>query len=221
MNAERGKISLGLKQTQPEPWTVIDDKYQVGQLLVGKVVQIKEYGAFVELEPGLDGLVHISEVAHKRVTDLNDELKVGQEVNTKILEIDKEKKRISLSIKETLEPPIFEEQNEELEEGVEDMEEKKSFLDQVKDKAEDLMEDAKEKIEELKDEAEDFMEDAKVKADELTDDAKEKAEVFKDKAEDVIEDVKEKAEDVAEDVKEKVEKAKDDIEDAFDKEETE
>ena len=221
MNAERGKISLGLKQTQPEPWTVIDDKYQVGQLLVGKVVQIKEYGAFVELEPGLDGLVHISEVAHKRVTDLNDELKVGQEVNTKILEIDKEKKRISLSIKETLEPPIFEEQNEELEEGVEDMEEKKSFMDQVKDKAEDLMEDAKEKIEELKDEAEDFMEDAKVKADELTDDAKEKAEVFKDKAEDVLEDVKEKAEDVAEDVKEKVEKAKDEIEDAFDKEETE
>jgi 4-hydroxy-3-methylbut-2-enyl diphosphate reductase len=221
MNAERGKISLGLKQTQPEPWTVIDDKYQVGQLLVGKVVQIKEYGAFVELEPGLDGLVHISEVAHKRVTDLNDELKVGQEVNTKILEIDKEKKRISLSIKETLEPPIFEEQNEESEEGVEDMEENKSFMDQVKDKAEDLMEDAKEKIEELKDEAEDLMADAKVKADELTDDAKEKAEVFKDKAEDVIEDVKEKAEDVAEDVKEKVEKAKDEIEDAFDKEETE
>jgi 4-hydroxy-3-methylbut-2-enyl diphosphate reductase len=221
MNAERGKISLGLKQTQPEPWTVIDDKYQVGQLLVGKVVQIKEYGAFVELEPGLDGLVHISEVAHKRVTDLNDELKVGQEVNTKILEIDKEKKRISLSIKETLEPPIFEEQNEESEEGVEDMEENKSFMDQVKDKAEDLMEDAKEKIEELKDEAEDLMADAKVKADELTDDAKEKAEVFKDKAEDVLEDVKEKAEDVAEDVKEKVEKAKDEIEDAFDKEETE
>ena len=60
MNAEKGKISLGLKQNQPEPWSVIDENYQVGQVIEGKVVQIKEYGAFVELEPGLDGLVHIS-----------------------------------------------------------------------------------------------------------------------------------------------------------------
>ncbi|MCE2604102.1 S1 RNA-binding domain-containing protein, partial [Pseudomonas aeruginosa] len=67
MNSEKGKISLGLKQNQPEPWSVINDKYEVGQVVRGKVVQIKEYGAFVELEPGLDGLVHISEVAHKRV----------------------------------------------------------------------------------------------------------------------------------------------------------
>lgn len=109
MNSERGKISLGLKQTQPEPWSIIDEKYQVGQILTGKVVQIKEYGAFVELEPGLDGLVHISEVAHKRVSDLNEELTIGEDVSTKILEIDKEKKRISLSIKETIEPPIYEE----------------------------------------------------------------------------------------------------------------
>lgn len=102
MNSEKGKISLGLKQNQPEPWSVIDEKYEAGQIIKGKVVQIKDYGAFVELEPGLDGLVHISEIAHKRVTNISDELSVGQEVNTKILEIDKEKKRISLSIKETL-----------------------------------------------------------------------------------------------------------------------
>ena len=101
MNAEKGKISLGLKQTVPEPWSVIDDKYQVGQVVSGKVVQIKEYGAFVELEPGLDGLVHISEVAHKRVTNIADELTLGQDVDAKILEIDRERKRISLSIKET------------------------------------------------------------------------------------------------------------------------
>ncbi|MEG0157392.1 MAG: 30S ribosomal protein S1 [Anaerovoracaceae bacterium] len=105
MNAEKGKISLGLKQTQPEPWTVIDEKYHVGDVVKGKVVQIKEYGCFVELEPGLDGLVHISEVNHKRVANINDELNVGQEVDAKILEIDKERKRISLSIKETLDAP--------------------------------------------------------------------------------------------------------------------
>lgn len=103
MNEEKGKISLGLKQTVPEPWSVIDDTYAVGQVVAGKVVQIKEYGAFVELEPGLDGLVHISEVAHKRVTNIADELSIGQEVSAKILEIDKDRKRISLSIKETIE----------------------------------------------------------------------------------------------------------------------
>lgn len=109
MNTEKGKISLGLKQNRPEPWTVIDEKYQIGQVISGKVVQIKDYGAFVELEPGLDGLVHISEIAYKRVTNIADELTVGQEVSAKILEIDKERKRISLSIKETLEPPTAEE----------------------------------------------------------------------------------------------------------------
>ena len=109
MNAEKGKISLGLKQNQPEPWSVIDTTYEVGQVIEGKVVQIKEYGAFVELEPGLDGLVHISEVAHKRVGNISEELEVGQTVNAKILEIDKERKRISLSIRETIEPPAAEE----------------------------------------------------------------------------------------------------------------
>ena len=109
MNAEKGKISLGLKQNQPEPWSVIDENYQVGQVIEGKVVQIKEYGAFVELEPGLDGLVHISEVAHKRVGNINDELEVGQVVTAKILEIDKDRKRISLSIRETIEPPAEDE----------------------------------------------------------------------------------------------------------------
>ena len=103
MNAEKGKISLGLKQCTPEPWSVIYDNYQVGQIVTGKVVQIKEYGAFVELEPGLDGLVHISEVAHKRVNDISEEISVGQTVDAKILEIDTERKRISLSIKQAKE----------------------------------------------------------------------------------------------------------------------
>lgn len=114
MNAEKGKISLGLKQTTPEPWSVIDENYSVGQIVKGKVVQIKEYGCFVELEPGLDGLVHISEIKNERVADINDELKTGQEVNAKILEIDKERKRISLSIKEAgaLESEVVTEEND-------------------------------------------------------------------------------------------------------------
>ena len=116
MNEEKGKISLGLKQTMPEPWSVIDEKYEVGQIVTGKVVQIKEYGAFVELEPGLDGLVHISEIAHKRVNDINEELTIGQEVSAKILDIDKDKKRISLSIKATTAPEAEADDAEETEE---------------------------------------------------------------------------------------------------------
>ena len=112
MNDEKGKISLGLKQTTPEPWSVIDEKYWIGQVVTGKVVQLKEYGAFVELEPGLDGLVHISEVDNKRVTDIADELTVGQTVNAKILDIDTERKRISLSIKQALETPEAEKAEE-------------------------------------------------------------------------------------------------------------
>ncbi len=113
MNEDNGKISLGLKQTMPEPWTTIDDKYNLGDVVSGKVVQIKEYGCFIELEPGLDGLVHISEIGHKRVGNINEELTLGQTVSAKILEIDKEKKRISLSIKEMLPVPVEEETKEE------------------------------------------------------------------------------------------------------------
>ena len=112
MNQEKGKISLGLKQTKPEPWSVIDENYQVGQVIEGKVVQLKEYGAFVELEPGLDGLVHISEVAHKRVNDISSELSVGETVKAKILDIDTDRKRISLSIKATIEPEEVDEVEE-------------------------------------------------------------------------------------------------------------
>ena len=104
MNAEKGKISLGLKQNNPEPWSVIDEQYQVGQVITGKVVQIKEYGAFIEIAPGLDGLVHISEISHKRIGKVADELSVGQMVQAKILEIDKDRRRISLSIKATQDP---------------------------------------------------------------------------------------------------------------------
>ena len=102
MNREKGKISLGLKQTTPEPWSIIEDKYHPGQIISGEVVQLKEYGAFVEIESGLDGLVHISEVANKRVLNIADELKVGQKIKAKILGIDTERHRISLSIKEAL-----------------------------------------------------------------------------------------------------------------------
>lgn len=118
LNEEKGKISLGLKQTQPEPWSLVGSKYVVGQVIEGKVVQIKEYGAFVELEAGLDGLVHISEIANKRVDAVSDELQVGQTIKAKIMDIDTDRHRISLSIKATLADDA--EESDEAEEAAEE-----------------------------------------------------------------------------------------------------
>ena len=113
LNEEKGKSSLGLKQTTPEPWSQVGTKYQIGGIITGKVVQIKEYGAFVELEAGLDGLVHISEIANKRVENVSDELSLGQEITAKIMDIDSDRKRISLSIKAALNNDEAEEAQDE------------------------------------------------------------------------------------------------------------
>jgi len=102
MDKEREKISLGYKQNNPEPWSLMGDKYKVGATVTGKVVQLKEYGAFIELEPGLDGLVHISEVADHRVETVGDELQIGQVVTAKVRELDQERRRISLSIRDAI-----------------------------------------------------------------------------------------------------------------------
>ncbi len=163
MNREKGKISLGLKQNQPEPWSVIDENYEVGQVIEGKVVQIKEYGAFVELEPGLDGLVHISEVAHKRVGNINDELEVGQIVKAKILEIDKDRKRISLSIRETIDPDAPQEPKEEPE------------AEETVSEAEETAAEAAEEAVQAAGEAEEAEEPAAEAAEEAEEDVREEA----------------------------------------------
>ncbi|HHU63210.1 MAG TPA: bifunctional 4-hydroxy-3-methylbut-2-enyl diphosphate reductase/30S ribosomal protein S1 [Clostridiales bacterium] len=102
LDPENEKISLGLKQTMPHPWDNIKDKYKEGQVVKGKIVKITGFGAFVELEPGVDGLIHISQISNERINKISDVLKVGQEVEAKILEIKPEDRRISLSIKELL-----------------------------------------------------------------------------------------------------------------------
>ena len=99
MNEEKGKISLGLKQTTPEPWSVIEEKYQVGQVVTGKVVRFASFGAFVELEPGVDGLLHVSQISKERVEKPEDVLKVGQEITAKVVDFKAAEKKISLSIR--------------------------------------------------------------------------------------------------------------------------
>ena len=108
LDQERDRISLSFKATQPKPWDVAGEKYVPGTIVAGKVVRIVPYGAFVELEPGLDGMVHISQCALTRIEKVEDAVKVGDEIRVKILSVDTEAKRISLSIREALTDETFE-----------------------------------------------------------------------------------------------------------------
>lgn len=102
VDKEKKRISLGYKQLQPKPWTLAVEKYPVGSIVEGKVVRILPFGAFVALEPSIDGLIHISQVAVRRIEKVEDELKVGDVVRCKVLEVAPEAKRISLSRKEVI-----------------------------------------------------------------------------------------------------------------------
>ena len=106
LDREKERIQLGYKQLQPHPWDGAAEKYPEGEIVDGKVVRITDFGAFVELEPGLDGLVHISQCSTTRVAKVEDAVKVGEEVKVKVLGVDPEKKRISLSIRQVLEPEV-------------------------------------------------------------------------------------------------------------------
>lgn len=103
LDPERERIQLGLKQMQPKPWDLAPEKYPEGSVVTGKVVRITTFGAFVELEPGVDGLVHISQCAATRINKVEDAVNVGDVVNVKVLSVDTEARRISLSIRALLE----------------------------------------------------------------------------------------------------------------------
>ena len=106
VDRERGRVSLGLKQAQENPWDAIEVRYPVNSRLRGKVVNLVPYGAFVELEPGIEGLVHVSEFSWTRhVARASDMLKVGDEVDVVVLSIDKENQKIGLGIRQTEENP--------------------------------------------------------------------------------------------------------------------
>lgn len=99
IDKEKGKISLSLKDKDSNPWTKAAEKYEVGSIVEGKVVRMVPFGAFIELEPGVDGLVHISQIAERHVVKPEDEIKIGEIINVKVLEVNPEQKKISLSKK--------------------------------------------------------------------------------------------------------------------------
>ncbi|MBQ6447345.1 30S ribosomal protein S1 [Cytobacillus oceanisediminis] len=108
------RISLSIKETQPGPWANIAERAEKGSVLDGTVKRIVSYGAFVEVFPGVEGLVHISQIAHKHIGTPHEVLKEGQEVQVKVLDVNEAEQRLSLSIKELTEKEVDEEEVYEL-----------------------------------------------------------------------------------------------------------
>lgn len=100
-----GKIKLSIKAAQPGPWESVNGKFNTGDVVTGVVKRLVSFGAFVEIAPGVEGLVHISQIAHRHIATPHEVLKEGQEVQAKILDFNPAEKRVSLSIKETEEAP--------------------------------------------------------------------------------------------------------------------
>ena len=215
LDPERERIQLGYKQLQPHPWDAAVEKFPVGEVVEGKVVRITDFGAFVELEPGLDGLVHISQCATTRVAKVEDAVKVGDVVNVKILGVDPEKKRISLSIRQAIEPePVAEEAAETAAADVEYevVATEDSVSEKFAEAAEEVKEAAEDKAEEVKEaatEAVEVVKEAVAGAVEAAQETVEKVKkTAKKKVEEAKEAVEEKVEEAKEAVEETVEKAK-------------
>lgn len=103
LDTEKKKISLGYRKAEDNPWEILKAKYPVGSVLTAKIVGMTTFGAFAQILPGIDGLIHISQIANHRVEKPQDELKIGEEVTVKLTAVDFENKRVSLSIRALLE----------------------------------------------------------------------------------------------------------------------
>lgn len=114
INSETGKISLSIRDTLEHPWDDIQSKYAPNETVKGTVSKIAEFGAFVKLEPGIEGLVHISEIAHHRVMRVSNHVNAGDQVEVKILSIDTDKQKLGLSIKATMAAPVKAEKKTEV-----------------------------------------------------------------------------------------------------------
>lgn len=108
VDRDHERISLSIKETQPGPWANIVEKAPKGSVLTGTVKRLVSYGAFVEVFPGVEGLVHISQIAHKHIATPHEVLKEGQEVKVKVLDVNEQEQRLSLSIKDLLDKNVEE-----------------------------------------------------------------------------------------------------------------
>ncbi|BAD40655.1 MAG: 30S ribosomal protein S1 [Symbiobacterium thermophilum] len=103
LDREKGKVSLGLKQVLPDPWDSVEEKYPEGAIVEGTVARLTTFGAFVELEPGVDGLIHISQMADRRINNPGEVVSIGDVVKVKVINVDAQNRRISLSLRAAIE----------------------------------------------------------------------------------------------------------------------
>ncbi len=115
VDRQKGKLSLKLKNIEDNPWDTLDEKYLKGEIYDGEVVRLADFGAFVRLEEGVEGLVHISEISVKHIDTPASVLKVGESVKVKVLNVDKDAKKVGLSIRATLDPKPFHSKKKEVE----------------------------------------------------------------------------------------------------------
>src|SRR2546427_190194 len=102
IDVENERFSLGIKQLHPDPWTELPTKYPIGSRVKGKVTKVADFGAFVEIEPGIEGLVHVSELRDERVENLRDVVKEGDELDVKVIDMDPHERKVALSVKAAL-----------------------------------------------------------------------------------------------------------------------
>ena len=115
LDHEKGRIGLSIKRLHPDPWTLVDDKYQVGQLVQGRITNIVDFGAFARLEPGIEGLIHISELAEGKISHPSSVVKKGDEATLRVISVNVGRRRIGLSLRQAPPPEEPPEVEEELE----------------------------------------------------------------------------------------------------------
>ena len=108
LEPERHRLALSMKQAQPDPWAGVLDTFSEQSLATGRVTRLTDFGVFVELVPGVEGLIHISELSDQRVRSCRDVVEVGQEVEARVLGVDQENRRISLSLRQVNAPALSE-----------------------------------------------------------------------------------------------------------------
>ncbi len=222
---DEDKIALSLKFEDTNPWNNASEKFAVGAIVTGTVARMTDFGCFVEIEPGVDALLHVSQIARHHVDKPSDELKVGDVIEAKIVEFNEDEKKISLSRKVLLPEEPKEEPEEEKEEVPEMPEQNEKPDSSIADAIAAAKEDAQDTVETMKADAEEVKEAATEQVAEVKEEATAQVEEVKEQAAEQVAEVKEAATEKAESIlekisdkvdelKEKVEEAKEDAEEA-------
>ena len=220
------KIALSLKFEDTNPWNNASEKFAVGAIVTGTVARMTDFGCFVEIEPGVDALLHVSQIARHHVDKPSDELKVGDVIEAKIVEFNEEEKKISISRKVLLpeepkeepeeekeEVPEMPEQNEEPDSSIADaiaaaQGDAHNAVDAVADDLKDVSETVKADVDEVKEAAAEQKEEAKEQIEEIKEQAAEQKEEAKEQIEEVKEQAAEQVEEVKEQAAEQIEEVK-------------